>query len=81
MKFSLRNWGVRLLALLALIVAFILLGRLISYSWMVITAVASSAVWMMIWLWPERVPARAEGRQPQSHRRLLAENDSYAGRR
>jgi hypothetical protein len=80
MKLSYRNRGMRVLAVLALGLAFVVLGQLISFSWMAITAAASSAVWMIIWLWPERVPATAHNQRPQTHGRLVPENDTYTRR-
>lgn len=38
--------------------AFFSLGQLVSVWWMVITGAASLAIWMIIWLWPESVPAK-----------------------
>lgn len=55
-----RNWGTRLATFIGLVLTFLLLGQLISFWWMAITGAASSAVLMMIWLWPERAPARIE---------------------
>jgi hypothetical protein len=36
------------------------LGEMISFWWLLLTAAGSSAVWMIIWLWPERLPERIE---------------------
>jgi hypothetical protein len=71
MKTKYRSWGTRLAAFIAVAIAFLLLGQLISFWWMAITAATSSAVWMMIWLWPERAPARVEDKAPRAHSRIL----------
>ena len=50
-----RNAWVAILIIFA--AAFFSLGEYISIWWLLLTSAASLAVWTMIWLWPEKVPA------------------------
>jgi hypothetical protein len=65
------NWGYRVAAIMAVAMGLFFLGQLVSFWWI--------AVWMMIWLWPERVPERIEPNRMASAQRLVKKKDSYAG--
>jgi hypothetical protein len=80
MKNKYRNWGLRTAALIAVVSILVFFGQLISFSWMAITGTVSFAVWMMIWLWPERMPQRAARKSTQAAQRLVANEDAYTRR-
>jgi hypothetical protein len=58
MKVRNHTLGLRVAALIFCAMAILFLGQLISFWWLLITGAVSLAVWMMIWLWPEAVPAK-----------------------
>jgi hypothetical protein len=69
-----QNWGLRVVAVAAVAIGLVFLAQVISFWWIAITAAVSCAVWMMIWLWPERIPERIE-----NDRRMVNKKDSFAG--